>query len=178
MRRAAQAATVGFAALAVFQAALAAGAPLGAAAWGGADAHLTTAQRVGSALSVAFFTGAILVVRARARGRQERRFRWGTWTVAVVLGLAALANLASESLWENFLLAPVALVLAALCVVLARHKHFPGFPERANRSRERYSRSQRHEVGEVGFEPTKAEPTGLQPVPFGHSGTPPRRRQV
>ena len=29
-------------------------------------------------------------------------------------------------------------------------------------------------MGEVGFEPTKAEPTGLQPVPFGHSGTPPR----
>jgi geranylgeranyl reductase family protein len=29
-------------------------------------------------------------------------------------------------------------------------------------------------VGAGGFEPPKAEPTGLQPVPFGHSGTPPR----
>ena len=28
-------------------------------------------------------------------------------------------------------------------------------------------------MGERGFEPLKAEPTGLQPVPFGHSGTPP-----
>jgi hypothetical protein len=28
-------------------------------------------------------------------------------------------------------------------------------------------------VGERGFEPLKAEPTGLQPVPFGHLGTPP-----
>jgi MFS family permease len=28
-------------------------------------------------------------------------------------------------------------------------------------------------VGAGGFEPPKAEPTGLQPVPFGHSGTPP-----
>ncbi len=28
-------------------------------------------------------------------------------------------------------------------------------------------------MGEGGFEPPKAEPTGLQPVPFGHSGTPP-----
>jgi MFS family permease len=28
-------------------------------------------------------------------------------------------------------------------------------------------------VGAEGFEPSKAEPTGLQPVPFGHSGTPP-----
>src|SRR5262249_14357192 len=29
-------------------------------------------------------------------------------------------------------------------------------------------------VGAGGFEPPKAEPTGLQPVPFGRSGTPPR----
>ncbi len=28
-------------------------------------------------------------------------------------------------------------------------------------------------VGEVGFEPTKAKLTGLQPVPFNHSGIPP-----
>src|SRR5262245_48155376 len=28
-------------------------------------------------------------------------------------------------------------------------------------------------MGERGFEPLKAEPTGLQPVPFGHLGTPP-----
>gem|GEM_PF-1301830 len=28
-------------------------------------------------------------------------------------------------------------------------------------------------VGRDGFEPSKAEPTGLQPVPFGHSGTDP-----
>ena len=35
--------------------------------------------------------------------------------------------------------------------------------------------ARRCEVGERGFEPLKAEPTGLQPVPFGHSGTPPQR---
>src|SRR5262245_22168620 len=29
------------------------------------------------------------------------------------------------------------------------------------------------DMGERGFEPLKAEPTGLQPVPFGHLGTPP-----
>src|SRR6476619_2088744 len=28
-------------------------------------------------------------------------------------------------------------------------------------------------MGAGGFEPPKAEPTGLQPVPFGRSGTPP-----
>ena len=32
------------------------------------------------------------------------------------------------------------------------------------------------EVGAGGFEPPKAEPTGLQPVPFGRSGTPPGER--
>jgi hypothetical protein len=36
----------------------------------------------------------------------------------------------------------------------------------------------RRVMGERGFEPLKAEPTGLQPVPFGHSGTPPRARAL
>jgi hypothetical protein len=38
----------------------------------------------------------------------------------VVLSIAGVANLASESRSEHFLLAPVALTLAALCVVVAR----------------------------------------------------------
>jgi hypothetical protein len=120
MRRAAQAATIGFVALMVFQAALAAGAPLGDAAWGGADAHLTTGERVGSALSVAFYIVAILVVRGRAAGRPQRRYRWGTWAFAGIMGMSALMNVASGSRWENYLLAPVAVILAALCVVVAR----------------------------------------------------------
>lgn len=120
MRRAAQVATIGFAALMVFQAALAAGAPLGDAAWGGAHAHLTTAERVGSAVSVLVSLLAILVVRRRAAGRQERRYRWGTWVFVVVFGMSALMNAASESRWESLLLAPIAGALAALCVVVAR----------------------------------------------------------
>jgi hypothetical protein len=120
MPRAAQIATVGFAGMIVFQAALAAGARLGDAAWGGADAQLTAGQRVGSAVSVLFYAAAIMIVRRRAAGRAERRYRWGTWGLAVVFALSALANLASESQWENFLMAPVALVFAALCVIVAR----------------------------------------------------------
>ena len=61
MRRAAHAATIGFAALAVFEAALAAGAPLGDAAWGGSAAHLTTGQRVASAVTAAFWIAAIAI---------------------------------------------------------------------------------------------------------------------
>jgi hypothetical protein len=120
MRRAAQAATIGFVALMVFQAVLAAGAPLGNAAWGGVHAHLTAGERVGSAISVFFYLAAILVVRGRAAGREERRYRWGIWALVVILGIAGVMNLASESRWENFLLAPVALALAALCIVVAR----------------------------------------------------------
>lgn len=120
MRLAARVATIGFAALLAFQVALAVGAPLGDAGWGGADAHLTTAQRIGSAISVLFYVAAIVLVRRRAEGRTERRYAWGTWALAVALSLSALANIASDSPWENYLLAPVALVLASLCVVVAR----------------------------------------------------------
>lgn len=120
MRRAARAATIGFAALMVFQVALVAGAPLGDAAWGGARAHLTTGERVGSAIAVFIYLAAILVVRGRAAGREARRYRWGIWALAVLLGVTGVMNLASGSRWENLVLAPVAVVLAALCVVVAR----------------------------------------------------------
>jgi hypothetical protein len=125
MRRAADAATIGFAALMIFQAALAAGAPLGAAAWGGAEAHLSAGQRVGSAISVLVYLVAIAIVRGRAAGRSERRYRWGTWALVVVFAMATAANIASESHWENYLLAPVALVLCVLCAAVARPRRLP-----------------------------------------------------
>jgi hypothetical protein len=74
MRRAA---TVVFAAMIAFETALVAGARLGEAAWGGTHAQLTTGQRFGSAVSVLFYAAAILIVRRRAAGRAERRYRWG-----------------------------------------------------------------------------------------------------
>lgn len=128
MRRVADAAIVGFGALAAFQAALAAGAPLGHAAWGGEHAELTTSQRAGSAIAVAFYVAAMLIVRGCAAGRPERRFRWGTWTLAIVLTLSALANVASDSRWESHFLAPVAMVMAGLCAAVAWST---GGPERS-----------------------------------------------
>jgi hypothetical protein len=119
VRRAAHAATIGFAALLAFQVALAAGAPLGHAAWGGTHAHLSIAQRVGSAISVAFYAVAILGARRRASGRQARRYSWSTLGLVGILGLSALMNAASNSTWERYLLAPVALALAVLCAVVA-----------------------------------------------------------
>jgi len=120
MRRAAHAATVVFAAMIAFETALVAGARLGDAAWGGTHAQLTTGQRFGSAVSVLFYAAAIIIVRRRAAGRAERRYSWGAWGLAVIFALSALANLTSQSQWEHYLMAPVALVLAALCAIVAR----------------------------------------------------------
>jgi hypothetical protein len=124
---------MGFAGMIVFQAALAAGARLGDAAWGGAHAQLTTGQRVGSAVSVLFYAAAIIVVRRRAAGHAQRRYSWGSWGLAVIFALTAVMNVASESQWENLLMAPLALVLAALCVIVARtptghRRHTPAGP--------------------------------------------------
>jgi hypothetical protein len=123
-RLAALLAAVGFAALAAFQAALAAGAPLGHAAWGGEDAHLTTAQQSASGVAVLVYVGAVLIVLTRAAiiwpaRSSTRLFRWGTWFLAVALALGALPNFASQSRWESLILGPLALALAALCVVVA-----------------------------------------------------------
>ena len=92
---------------------------------GGAHSHLTTGQRLASATAAAFWIAAIFVVRGRAAGRTERGYRWGTWAIAILLGLSALANLGSESSWENYLLAPVALILAGLCIAVARTQGRP-----------------------------------------------------
>jgi hypothetical protein len=124
-RRAALAATVGFAGLALFQLLLAAGAPLGAAAWGGTnEGQLPTSLRVGSAIAIVVYgvAAAIILVRAGFSVRFIPRTiaRVGSWILVALLALGALANFASESSWERFLLGPVTLLLAGLCLVVAR----------------------------------------------------------
>ena len=123
-RTAAVAAAVGFIAIAAFQLALALGAPFGRAAWGGAHEYLPTGLRIASAFSVGFWVLAALIVLGRA-GYQVAPLppiftRWGTWILVGVLPLGALMNFASPSNWERFLWGPVALILALLCLVVAR----------------------------------------------------------
>jgi hypothetical protein len=122
--RAAVATAVGFGAIALFEVALAAGAPLGRAAWGGAHAHLSSGQRIGSAVAVVVWAAAALVVLGRAglwsAGKHEALFRRGTWFLAAINVLAALMNFASHSAWENAIFGPTALVLAVLCTIVAR----------------------------------------------------------
>jgi hypothetical protein len=124
-RRAAVAASVGFAGLALFQLLLAAGAPFGAAAWGGTnEGQLPTGLRGGSAMAIVVYGVAAAVIVARAgfsvRFMQGTVARIGSWILVALLALGALANFASESPWERFLLGPVTLLLAGLCLVVAR----------------------------------------------------------
>jgi hypothetical protein len=80
-RAAAVAAAIGYAGIAVFEMALAAGVPWGSAAWGGAHAHLSAAQRTGSAVAVVVWAAAALIMLGRAglwsAGRRARLFGWG-----------------------------------------------------------------------------------------------------
>jgi hypothetical protein len=55
----------------------------------------------------------------RARSNADL-FRWGTWLLAVAMAVGAVPNFASQSRWENFVFGPLALVLAGLCIVVAR----------------------------------------------------------
>jgi hypothetical protein len=117
-------ATVGLLALAAFQVALAAGAPLGRAAWGGTHVQLPTGLRVASAVAAAVWVLAALIVLGRAGFSVSPLpltfVRWGTWILVGVLVLGALMNFASPSTWERFLWGPAALILAVLCLVVAR----------------------------------------------------------
>lgn len=107
----------------VFQLALALGAPLGRAAWGGRHERLPASLRRSSAIAVVIWLVAALIVLSRADylalpGPREL-VTWGAWAVVVLLGLGALVNVASSSRWERFGWGPLAAVLAVLSLIVA-----------------------------------------------------------
>jgi len=110
--------------LVLFQLALAGGAPLARAAWGGNAKTLPTALRVATVFPIAIYAlGALMLVRGAGYGVpgiSARLARRGTWAFAVVLTFSALANFASPSVWERLVMGPLALGLAASSVVIAR----------------------------------------------------------
>jgi hypothetical protein len=116
-------AVVGFAAIVCFQVALALGAPLGRAAWGGSNASLPTRLRVASLISAGVWVLAALVILGRTSYRaspvQTGVARWATYVLVGVLALSAIMNTASRSKWERFLWGPVALILAVVCLLVA-----------------------------------------------------------
>ena len=110
--------------LAVFQIALAAGAPLGHFAWGGKHRVLPRGLRIASALSVllyAFF--AWIIARAVERATDVGDFVYETplalWVLTAYFGVGILANAASRSRPERFVMTPVVAVLFTCCLVIA-----------------------------------------------------------
>jgi hypothetical protein len=124
VRIAAMAAAVGFLGIAAFQAALALGAPLGRAAWGGFyEQQLPIGLRIASSVAVGVWVLAALIVLGRG-GFQvvplpHGVLRWGTWVLVGLLFVGALMNIASSSGWERFGWGPVALILGVLCLFVA-----------------------------------------------------------
>jgi hypothetical protein len=124
VRTAALIGAVGLAAMAVYQLVLAAGAPLGEAAWGGThEGQLPTTLRIGSGVSIAVYAIAVAVILQRS-GLSHLRLprvldRIGSWVLVALLTLGTMANFLSQSQWERFLLGPITLLLAGACLVVA-----------------------------------------------------------
>ncbi len=127
-RRAARLAAIAAAAdllvVAAFQAFLALGGRASSAAWGGAHRRLPARLRAGSALSSPALCGFAWAVLARAghlRASPERPgVRRAVWGLVGAMALSAVANLASPSRWERYLMGPNAALIALLAAVVAR----------------------------------------------------------
>lgn len=94
-------ASVGFTGLFVFQVLLAAGLPLGRAAFGGTSATLSSELRIASAVSALLCLGAIWSMLARAgmcfTGKRARGIaRWTIRGYTVLFGLSTLANISAN----------------------------------------------------------------------------------
>jgi hypothetical protein len=108
-----------------FQLALVAGAPWGAAAWGGAEnGQLPGALRVASTIQAAFWLLALLTVLSRGEittaAVPSSISRHAMWPLTAVLAVGAVMNAASSSDWERYGWAPFVLALAVLSFRLAR----------------------------------------------------------
>jgi hypothetical protein len=108
----------------VFQLALALGAPLGSAAWGGRHPGvLPTRLRIASGVAaVVIYPLIIVVILASAdlidAGWLPIQGTVAMWALAGLLALGALANLVSRSKTERYW-APVALVISICCAIVA-----------------------------------------------------------
>lgn len=123
-RGSADAAAALFAALALFELALAAGLPWGKAAWGGGQAELNAGLRVASGLQAILAVGFALVVLRRAGHRvwaplPQRWLPAAVWVLAGYMAVGTLMNAASRSPLERAVWTPVALSSAVLCAIVA-----------------------------------------------------------
>lgn len=114
-----------FLAMGAFQAALAAGAPLGAHVLGGRHAGtLPPRLRLFSGIAAVILFGAALVILARAGAIGWPDGATGllapaSWVIAAYLALNTLGNLASKSRLERTVFAAATATLAVLCAFVA-----------------------------------------------------------
>jgi hypothetical protein len=116
-------ATVVLAAVVALQLLLAAGRPLGRAAWGGQHRVLPTNLRRGSLAAAVALTAAAWVILTRAGllgpGGDSLPIAVATWVFAALFALNPLGNFVSKSALERALMTPATLLLAACFVVAA-----------------------------------------------------------
>ncbi len=113
----------------VLQLMLAAGFPLGQAAWGGHYQVLPAALRWASFATTGVLGLAAWVVLARAGlaapGAQPVAIRAATWVFVGFLSLNTLGNITSSSAAERYGMTAVSLVLVVCFVVVALSQHPP-----------------------------------------------------
>jgi hypothetical protein len=124
-RRLAQLLAVGLGLVVAFQLLLAAGAPFGAAAYGGAETgRLSSELRTTSMFAAVFWLLACLTALARggvtASPISYAVSRRAIWGLTVLLAAGALMNAASSSPWERFGMAPFIVAMTLLSWRLAR----------------------------------------------------------
>jgi hypothetical protein len=114
--------TVVLSALAIFQVALAAGAPWGRLAWGGQHRVLPARLRVGSVSSILVYAVIALVAWARAGvvpAVPPIIAEVGMWVVFGYFCLGIVLNALSRSRPERVTMVPVTVVLAGLSLLIA-----------------------------------------------------------
>lgn len=111
------------AALAVFQAALAGGAPLGRFAWGGQHRVLPTGLRIGSAIAILIYLAIALVLLERAEVTSmfdaDDAIAVLTWVIVAFFTLGIVMNGISRSRPERFTMTPLVIALAILSLMVA-----------------------------------------------------------
>jgi hypothetical protein len=109
--------------LAIFQAALVAGAPLGRMAWGGGHTVLPKKLKVASATSIALY--ALFAYTALAKAElappliDDTVTGIATWVLTAYFALGIVMNGISRSKPERLVMTPAVLVLTALYFILS-----------------------------------------------------------
>ena len=114
--------TVILGALAIFQLALALGAPLGRFAWGGQHRVLPARLRVGSAVAIVIYALIAVIALVRVGAIDVLPDLLATvamWVVFAYFVLGIVLNAASRSKAERAVMVPVTIVLAVLSFLIA-----------------------------------------------------------